>query len=121
MNTKSSRSTTVSARADNEPVTHRAMATAVVAMIATQGVRRRGSTRANTLGSKPSDAIPYVSLLAMIIVSSAPLATATRAIRLNRRGGTPTSAADTTASKGPEDAASSSAGRTTETARPTRT
>jgi hypothetical protein len=57
----------------------------------------------------------------MIMVSSAPLATATRATALNSQSGMPASAARTTSSSGPEDAASSSGGSTTEAARPTST
>ena len=52
----------------------------------------------------------------MIIVSSAPLATATRAIRLNSQAGMPTPVAWTTSSSGPLDADSSSAGRAAELA-----
>ena len=42
-------------------------------------------------------------VLAMIMVSSAPLATATSAMALNNQSGTPTPAADTTDSSGPDD------------------
>ncbi len=57
----------------------------------------------------------------MIIVSNAPLATATSAIRPNSRSGTPTSAADTTARSGAEVSESSVDGTTALTASPTAT
>ena len=54
MKTNSSSSTTVSASVDKSPIAVSAIATKVVAKIATQGVRRLGST----LGSRPSSAMP---------------------------------------------------------------
>ena len=57
----------------------------------------------------------------MTRVSSAPLATATRAIRLNRSAGRPVRDARTTSSSGPVDPASWSVGTAALTARPTRT
>lgn len=57
----------------------------------------------------------------MIIVSRAPFATATSAIRLKIHSGTPTPDAETTASRGPVEPLSSSAGSAIELARPTST
>ena len=57
----------------------------------------------------------------MIIVSSAPLATAIRAIRLNSQEGMLTPVASTTASSGPLDSCSSEAGSAIELASPTST
>ena len=63
--------------------------------------------------------MPYVSRLAMIMVSSAPLATATSAMALNSQSGTPTPVAATTSSSGPDDSDSSSGGRAVALATPT--
>ena len=57
----------------------------------------------------------------MLIVSSAPLATAMRAMRLNTQDGIATPLASTTAKSGPLERDSSSAGRAMLLARPTRT
>ncbi len=57
----------------------------------------------------------------MIMVRSAPFATATRAMRLNTQSGTGTPVADTTARSGPLDPDSSDAGRAIELARATST
>jgi hypothetical protein len=65
--------------------------------------------------------MPNTSRLDMIIVSSAPFATATRATALKSSSGIPASAARTTSSNGPEDAARSAGGSTTAAARPTST
>lgn len=97
------------------------MATAVVTAIATQGVRRWGSTRPSGRGRMPCSAMPNTRRLAMIIVSRAPLATATRATALKRVSGIPASAARTTSRSGPGESASSAGSRTTEAASPTST
>ncbi len=56
--TTNSSSTTVSASVATVPVAQRIIATAVVATMATHGVRRRGRTRAATVGNNPCRAIP---------------------------------------------------------------
>ncbi len=77
----------------------------MVAAIAAHGVRRPGSTLARKPGRSPSRAMPYASREDMMPVSSAPLATATSAMKPNSRAGTPP-AASTTSSSGPLEAAS---------------
>ncbi|MNW57442.1 hypothetical protein D3C74_352500 [compost metagenome] len=58
MNTTRSRSTTVSASAPRSPVKTSPIATSVVAVIATHGVRLPGSTLARPVGSSPCRAMP---------------------------------------------------------------
>lgn len=76
---------TVEARLPRSFTTVNAIAMAVIATIATHGVRRRASTRRSKAASSPCSTIPYVIRVAMIMVSSAPFATATSATRLDPR------------------------------------
>ncbi len=65
--------------------------------------------------------MPKASRLAMIMVSRAPLATATSAMALNTQSGTPTPEAATTSSSGPEDSDKLVGRRAMALASPTRT